>query len=54
MPMMKRMTEAELVTKFVDNISPATGAARARTLAELVMRVEELPRASSLLDHIYG
>lgn len=54
MPMMKRMTEAELVAKFVDNIAPATGAARARELADLVMRVEKLPRASALLDHIYG
>jgi hypothetical protein len=54
MPMLKRMSEAELIAKFVDNVSPAVGEGVARELADMSMRLEELPRASVLLERIYG
>jgi len=54
MPMMTRMTEAELIAKFVDNVAPAVGAAAARELADMSLRLEELPRASELLDRIFA
>jgi hypothetical protein len=53
MPYLKRMTEAELVEKFVDNVTPAIGAERARQLAAMTLRLEELPHASALLDHVF-
>src|SRR6201999_1733545 len=41
MPMLKRMTEAELIAKFVENVTPAAGAQAAREIAEMSMRLEE-------------
>lgn len=50
MPYLKRMTEDELRVKFLDNVAPVTGDARARELADLILELDELPRASVLLD----
>jgi len=54
MPYLKRMSEAELVAKFVENVTPGAGESKARELAELALRFDELPRASMLLDCLYG
>jgi hypothetical protein len=54
MPLLKRMTEAELIAKFIDNAAPAVGEARARELADRSLRLEELPRASVLLESVSG
>ena len=54
MPYLKRMTEAELIDKFVDNVAPALGTAGAHELAAMSLRLEELPRASALLDRVFS
>jgi len=54
MPLLKRMTEDEIVAKFVDNAAPAVGERRARELAGMALRLEELPRASILLESLLG
>jgi len=51
---LKRLTEAELVAKFVENVAPVAGEARARELAEMALHLEEIPRASALLDRLFG
>jgi 2-methylcitrate dehydratase PrpD len=45
---LKRMTEAELVAKFVENVAPVAGDARAKALAGMILSVESLPLASAL------
>lgn len=45
---LKRMTESELVVKFVENVAPVAGEARAKALAEMLLSVESLPLASAL------
>jgi len=54
MPYLKRMSEAELGAKFIENVAPAAGEATARELAEMVLRFEELPRASMLLERLFA
>jgi hypothetical protein len=54
MPYLKRMSAEELVAKFVENVAPGAGETRARELADMVLRFDELPRASMLLDRLYG
>jgi hypothetical protein len=54
MPLLQRLTEAQLLEKFVDNVAPAIGEAGARELADLTLRLEELPRASALLDRVFA
>jgi hypothetical protein len=53
MPLLQRLTEAQLLEKFVDNVAPSIGEAGARELAGLTLRLEELPRASILLDRVF-
>jgi 2-methylcitrate dehydratase PrpD len=50
---LERMTEEALVTKFLDNVAPIIGAVRAEELAEMILAVEELPRARMLLDRLW-
>ena len=45
---LKRMTESELVVKFVENVAPVAGEARAKALADMLLSVESLPLASAL------
>jgi len=54
MPSLIRLAEAELVDKFVENVAPAAGETTARELAEMSLRLEELPRARVLLERIGG
>jgi 2-methylcitrate dehydratase PrpD len=47
---LKRLTEADLVAKFIENVAPIAGAAGANELAEMILAVETLPRATMLLE----
>jgi MmgE/PrpD N-terminal domain len=47
-----RMTETQLVEKFVANVAPVAGEKRARTVAALVLEIDRLPRAATLLDKL--
>lgn len=47
---LKRMTEDELTAKFLENVAPIAGATVAQTMAEMVLAVEKLPRAASILE----
>lgn len=49
---LKRVTEAELVEKFVENVAPGFGERTARELAGMSLRLEELPRAGALLERL--
>lgn len=49
---LKRLNEAELVEKFVENVAPVAGEERARELAAMILALEELPRARALLDRL--
>lgn len=54
MPYLKRMTEDELMVKFVDNVAPVAGDAKARALADMILALEELPHASLLFDRLFS
>ena len=45
-----RLDEAQLVTKFVENVAPVAGEECARELAAMSLELETLPRATALLD----
>ncbi len=47
---LKRLSEDDLVAKFIENVTPVAGPAAARELAEMSLHLEELPRASALLE----
>jgi hypothetical protein len=49
---LKRLSEGELVEKFVENVAPAAGEARARDVAAMILELEELPRARALMDRL--
>ena len=45
-----RLSEGELVAKFIANVAPVAGEAKARELADMSLHLEDLPRAASLMD----
>jgi hypothetical protein len=47
------MSPAELEAKFIDNVAPLAGHAKARALADMILRLEELPQASALFDRLF-
>ena len=50
---LKRMSEPDLVAKFIANVAPVAGGARARNVSQLVLGVDRLPRARALLDALF-
>jgi hypothetical protein len=51
---LRRMTEEPLLEKFVENVAPVAGEARARKVAAMVLEVDRLPRAATLLDELFA
>jgi 2-methylcitrate dehydratase PrpD len=49
---LQRMTEDELVAKFIALVAPIAGDAAAQELAAMVLDVERLPRAASILERL--
>jgi 2-methylcitrate dehydratase PrpD len=51
---LKRLSEAELVAKFVENVAPVAGEGRARAAAALALGIDRLPRGRALLDALFA
>jgi 2-methylcitrate dehydratase PrpD len=47
---LQRLTEADLVAKFLENVTPVAGETAAHALVDLVLEVEKLPRAAAILE----
>jgi 2-methylcitrate dehydratase PrpD len=47
---LQRLTEAELVVKFLENVTPVAGDETARALVDMILEVEKLPRAAAILE----
>lgn len=51
-PYLKRLTEAELITKFVANVKPVAGESTARALVQMILEVEKLPHAAAIFERL--